>query len=128
MLLEQGADVDKAADDGTTPLIVASQNGQGYEVSGKHHVHVVRILLKHGADVDKTADDGRTPLYIASQEGHVDVVRMLLEQGADIKKTWNGRTPKQIAKEGYTPQHTEIVSLLKRAALLQRIYSSCEIM
>ena len=48
-------------DDGTTPLLVASQNGDKA---------VVEDLIKVGADVDKAAtDDGTTPLLVASQKG-----------------------------------------------------------
>jgi ankyrin repeat protein len=46
MLLEQGADIDKAMDDGATPLIMASQEG---------HVEVVSMLLEQGADIDKAS-------------------------------------------------------------------------
>jgi hypothetical protein len=44
VLLERGADIDKAADDGATPLIMASQEGHG---------EVVSVLLEQGADIDK---------------------------------------------------------------------------
>jgi ankyrin repeat protein len=56
-LLQGGADVDKAADGGATPLLMASQEG---------HVPVVQALLQGGADVDKATDNGWTPLYVAS--------------------------------------------------------------
>ena len=50
MLLERGADIDKAKDGGATPLCIASQQGD---------VDVVSVLLEQGADVDK-ADGGAT--------------------------------------------------------------------
>ena len=49
MLVEQGADIDKARNDGATPLFIASQNG---------HVDVVSVLLEQGADIDKARNDG----------------------------------------------------------------------
>ena len=63
LLIEAGVDYDKAtADDGTTPLYIAAQNG---------HVELVGLLIEAGVDYDKaTADDGTTPLYIAAQNGH----------------------------------------------------------
>ena len=39
VLLEQGADIDKARDDGATPLYIASEEG---------HVEVVSVLLEQG--------------------------------------------------------------------------------
>ena len=43
-LIEAGADVNKAMDDGATPLYVAAQEG---------HEAVVRALIEAGADVNK---------------------------------------------------------------------------
>jgi ankyrin repeat protein len=68
-LLQGGADVDKTANNGYTPLCMACQQG---------HLPVVQALLEGGADVDKAMDDGATPLYIASQMGHLHVVQALL--------------------------------------------------
>ena len=103
-LLSRGADIDKACDDGCTPLFAASEKG---------HVDVVRVLVERGADINKALDSGATPLYTASQKGHVEVVRMLVERGADIKKTYNGVTPLQIATR---KNHTEIIHMLELAA------------
>ena len=57
MLLERGADVDKATTDGgATPLYTAAELGR---------TEIVRILLEHRADVDKaTSSCGTTPLII----------------------------------------------------------------
>jgi len=102
LLVEAGADIDKAKDNGYTSLHIASLWG---------HLEVVKYLVEQGADKDKATNVGRTPLYIASAIGRVDVVRVLLEQGADKDKTNNrGLTPVMIAeKEG----HNEIVDILK---------------
>jgi ankyrin repeat protein len=67
-LLQGGADVDKARDNGATPLYIASQNG---------HVPVVQALLQGGADVNKARDDGVTPVSAASAKGHTAIVRLL---------------------------------------------------
>jgi ankyrin repeat protein len=63
VLLKEGADVNKAKNNGTTPLCMASQNG---------HCDVVEALLRGGADVNKTVNDGGTPLYIAIVHGQAD--------------------------------------------------------
>lgn len=59
---------------GTTPLIVAAEEGQ---------IEVVKILLEHGADVLETTNAGKTALYLGCERGHVDLCRLLLENGAD---------------------------------------------
>ena len=56
VLLERGADINQGADDGCTPLMIASQEG---------HEEIVRVLLERGADVNQGADE---------------IVRVLLER------------------------------------------------
>ena len=67
MLLERGADVNKARDDGATPLFLASHIG---------HVEVVRMLLEQGADIQLSWRD-RTPLQIAREKNHTKIIRLL---------------------------------------------------
>ena len=68
MLLEHGADVNKANNYAQTPLYAASYNG---------HFPVVQMLLKHGADVEKADKKGETPLLIASLNDHPSIVKVL---------------------------------------------------
>ena len=70
LLLDKGAEVDRANVGGVTPLWIACSEG---------HVNAVRLLLKRGAEVDRAIVDGMTPLRIACQEGHVDVAQLLVE-------------------------------------------------
>ena len=58
-LIEAGADVNKARNDGWTPL---------YSAASKGHEAVVKALIEAGADVNKAENDGWTPLYIAAQK------------------------------------------------------------
>ena len=139
LLIDKGADVDKANDEqlGETPLNIACQVG---------HLEVARLLLESGADVNKADKYGRTPLRNACDQGRLDVVRLLLEKGPDMDKATNlGETPLFIAclkgrldavrllvengadldkarDDGATPlaialknNHGEIVSLLRAA-------------
>ncbi len=55
LLLDRGADVSKADEDGETPL-----------------------YADRGADVNKAANNGKIPFLIASQDGHWEVVRLLM--------------------------------------------------
>jgi ankyrin repeat protein len=74
VLLEQGADVDLAAADGTTALHWASYWD---DVAG------AELLIHEGADPGATNDLGATPLWNASLNGSSAMVRSLLEAGAD---------------------------------------------
>ena len=49
LLLDKGAEVDRAKKDGATPLWIACENG---------HVDAARLLLDKGAEVDRSISDG----------------------------------------------------------------------
>jgi cytohesin len=109
VLLQAGADPERAGDDGTTPLHHAAFGG---------HTEVVQILLEEWADPDRATedgytDDGYTPLHRAAFEGHAEVAQMLLDAGADPNRpTDNGRTPLHgAASRG----HTEVAQTLLNA-------------
>ena len=87
LLLEQGADKEKGDRNGSTPLYLASYDG---------NLIVTQCLVEQGANLDKVNNDGDTPLAVAALYGHLDVVRYLLEQGADRDKA---------TTYGYTPLH-----------------------
>ncbi len=65
-----GVSVNKSADDGTTPLFVASQEG---------HTELVSLLIESGASVNLARDDNASPLFIACHEGHLDVIHILMQ-------------------------------------------------
>ena len=66
LLLEKGADPNKANGADITPLCVAAFDGM---------TNVVKLLLDRGADQNKRRE---TPLHYAAIGGHKDVVTMLL--------------------------------------------------
>ena len=72
-LVAAGADVNKGAADGATPLIVAIV---------KHQPGVALMLLEHGADPNASAP-GYTALHAASITGQIEVATKLLDKGAD---------------------------------------------
>jgi|TARA_B110000977_G_scaffold120640_1_gene155261 ankyrin repeat protein len=74
-LLEAGANVDAANNNGDTPLILACLNGHG---------HIVDVLLKAGADVTAVDTYGSCALFYASRQGHCGLVDALLAAGADV--------------------------------------------
>lgn len=76
LLLDRGADLKRADEDGMTPLM--------YAVAGD--VAKVRLLLKRGADPNAESKFGRTALLMASAyAGNRDVVKALLDAGADVE-------------------------------------------
>jgi ankyrin repeat protein len=75
-LLEQGADPNVPASDGTTPFYAACTNG---------HMEIIRILCSHGADMTTVDQDGTSPALIAASEGRLDVVKALHEFGVDLQ-------------------------------------------
>ncbi len=89
LLLDNGAEVDRATENGRTPLYIACQNGR---------VDAVRQLLNKGAVVDRAKANGVTPLWIACQEGRVDAARLLLDKGAAVNRAReDGATPLFVA-------------------------------
>jgi len=97
-LLQHKANADLANNNGTTPLLMASQEG---------HVDVVKVLLQHKENVDLANNDGTTPLLMASQEGHVDVVKVLLQHKANVDlANSDGATPLVMASQN---GHVEVV-------------------
>jgi ankyrin repeat protein len=68
VLLEAGADANKALNTGGTPLQLAVHGG---------HLAVVEALLEAGADVKVMRDDGVTALSIAMHGGKAAIVAAL---------------------------------------------------
>jgi ankyrin repeat protein len=97
VLLDKGAEVDRADGRGKTPLDIAKSQGHAVVVAlleehldSKFPLHAaantgdvdaMTQLLDGGAEVD-AKKDGRTPLFVACEGGHVDAARLLLERGA----------------------------------------------
>jgi ankyrin repeat protein len=97
LLLDQGADPNRAMKSGTTTLMV-SVNRQG-RLSGPmaSTIAAVSLLLERGADVNAVTANGDTALHIAVGKGD-ELVKFLVEKGAklDAKDKFN-RTPLDVA-------------------------------
>jgi hypothetical protein len=92
--------------DGATPLYVAAELGQDYEVA---------LLIAAGADVNKArTDTGATPLHVATERGHLDVVeRLLAAPGVDVNTACsNVATALSLA---LAQGHAEVVQKLRAA-------------
>ena len=68
LLIEGGAAIDKAGDNGSTPLLIASEEG---------YLEVVQALLGSGVDATLAAEDGTTPLEAAKRYKHSKIVSLL---------------------------------------------------
>jgi hypothetical protein len=124
VLLRNGAAVNQANKNGTTPLHIASQNGHAsvcdlllrngaavnqvdnagrpplHVASYNGHASVCDLLLSHGAAVNQADNDGHTPLHIASHNGHASVCDLLLSHGAQVNQVaHDGRTPLHVASQ-----------------------------
>ena len=72
-LLDKGADVHAADENGDTSLMNAAQGG---------HLPVVRALLDKGAKVNAADEDGDTALSVARMGRHEEVAKFLEERMA----------------------------------------------
>ncbi|KAI0263653.1 ankyrin repeat-containing domain protein, partial [Gloeopeniophorella convolvens] len=102
LLLDRGASIDAAKNNGGTALHIASLNG---------HLEIVRLLLDRGASIGAAENNGGgTALHIASLNGHLEVVRLLLDRGASIDAS-TGRNATALHIESQKG-HLEVVRLL----------------
>ena len=74
LMISRGADLDRADENGRTPLALASIGGD---------IGVVRALLASGADASARDRCGWTPLHFAAATGRADIVDALADAGAD---------------------------------------------
>uniref|UniRef100_UPI0037E7D658 kinase D-interacting substrate of 220 kDa B isoform X1 n=1 Tax=Semicossyphus pulcher TaxID=241346 RepID=UPI0037E7D658 len=74
--LDKFRDVDSRSDNGQTPLMVASEQG---------NLEIVQELIRRGANVNLDDVDCWTALISAAKEGHIEVVRELLENNANLE-------------------------------------------
>lgn len=126
LIKEQPGQVNAVANDGFSPLGLASFFGQveavevllenGAEVNSPsknsqtvtplhsaaagQHLTIARRLIERGADVNARQAGDFTPLHAAAQNGQVELVELLLMNGAEVEpRTVEGRTPLDYARE-----------------------------
>lgn len=116
-LIEDGADVNIAESNGTTPLLWAVHHGDaelvrkllkaGADVNAVNHygasaiaeaailgdTEVLELLLKAGANPEQTNADGQTPLMIVARSSNLEAAQLLLKHGADVnaQEQWKGQ-------------------------------------
>ena len=101
LLLDHGADVAAADNNGATALMFAARDG---------HEAVAKLLLDNGADVAAAYSDGGTALMDAAAAGHEAVAILLLDHGANVAALSNlGRSGLMVAVTG---GHEAVAKLL----------------
>jgi len=110
-LLDAGAKVDEADDDGITVLSWAAIGNR---------VEMARLLIERGADVNHVDNNGMTPLlYAASIDfGDAAMVELLLRSGAHANaRTKEGLTALDLARKY---RHTHLLGSLEGLQALER--------
>ena len=74
-LIQAGANVNQAGNDGETALIFAAWDG--------NTALVTALLAAQGIEVNQADKDGKTALFAAARKGHTEVVTALLNGGAN---------------------------------------------
>jgi ankyrin repeat protein len=110
-LLKTGCNPEIQDEDGSTPLILASESGR---------VEAVRVLIEKGALIEAVNKKGFTALMIASQSGLADAVRVLIEKGANIEAaTEDGLTALMIASANGFRNVEALRLLIDKGALIE---------
>jgi serine/threonine protein kinase len=138
-LLAKGVNIDEADHDGTTSLMLASENSANmvetllaaganfnsvdargrsaiYRASAAGKADAIRLLLDRQANINQRANDLSTPLLEAVTYARLDAARMLVERGADVNLgDSNSTTPLMVAAKIQNPADF-ITLLLKHGA------------
>ena len=88
LLLDKGANPNKADNEGYTPLHSGALWG---------HNDIVQLLLDRLADPNIGNNYGCTPLHLAASKGWKDVVKALIDRGADLTIAYHGNTALHMA-------------------------------
>ncbi|MBQ3446937.1 MAG: ankyrin repeat domain-containing protein [Synergistaceae bacterium] len=102
LLMDYGMLIDTRAYDGTTALILASN---------ENYSPIIESLIRAGADVNASRSDGITALMMAARKNAPTVMRILLKHGAAVRaKDTNGMTALHHA--AMNSQNPELVNML----------------
>lgn len=94
-LIQNGADVNEAFQDGQTPLIYAiscrdydlvykNQDSTKLNDDTKKRIEIIKMLLNNKANVNATGWYGETALTYAARYGYKDITQLLIKSGANL--------------------------------------------
>jgi len=108
LLIVNGAEIDAQDEDGLTPLMFATLDGQH---------EVVELLIRKGACLNQIDGEGETALHYATKYGQSKIAELLIANGADFNiRDYCGQTP--LDNVGDYP---DIISLLKKTVVKQQL-------
>jgi ankyrin repeat protein len=134
-MIVEGADVNEAQGDGTTPLHWAvykidvdltrallergadpdTINAYGStplaEAVKVANAELVEMLLEAGSDVEVPNQEGQTALMLAARAGSLEVAELLVNHGADVnaREAWRGQTPLMWAVDSGSVELTRLL-------------------
>lgn len=130
LLATSGADVTRAADSGTTALMLAAGLGKRqatdmftfikyYTWTEERAIETIKRLIDLGADVNAANEFGETALHGATYHAALKVMQFLVERGAKINATnWADQTPLRVAEghfySGTFLRYPEAAALLRK--------------
>ena len=122
VLAEAGADPNRTADDGTTPLMLAVGLGRYMAetlVTEARSLEAAVLAIELGADVDAANETGSTALHGAAHLKSDALVRLLVQHGASLDPVnARGQTPLAVAElsragSATTPRRSSTGDLLR---------------
>mgnify|MGYP003727829625 CR=1 FL=1 len=102
LLIGNGAELDAQDEDGLTPLMYATLDGQQ---------EVAELLIRDGAHLNKIDGEGGTTLHYAAKYGQKEILELLIANDAELNiRDYFGQTPLDDVGD-----YREIISLLVKS-------------
>ncbi|XP_061464687.1 protein TANC1 isoform X2 [Rhineura floridana] len=109
LLLEFGASIDGASENGMTPLCCAAAAG---------HMHMASLLCKKGAKINQMDKKGQCALVHSALRGHSDILEYLLNMDWIISQQQGSLTKRQALQQALTASssmgHCQVIDFLIR--------------